>query len=371
MPPRNPQVVVDLSNLAWNYRFLGGLTGAETTIGAAVKANAYGLGDKRVAAALYSAGCRNFFAATPDEASNIRPNLGDDATVFALHDACGHPQDMEQMAAAGIVPVVNHLAALEEWRRLASKIGRRIRIAVHLDTGINRLGMPPDEQEILIAEAQGLLNGLEVRLWMSHLACADEFGRDENDAQRDAFAAVLARLPKAPASLCNSSGIFHGKGFHFDLARPGIALYGGNPVPHMPNPMREVVKLISPVLQIRNVDTGMAVGYGATHRVASKGRVATLALGYADGYIRSLSGLGVVNIGGFSAPVIGRISMDLTTVDVTGIPESAAYAGAVATVIGDGISIDSVAAAAGTISYELLTGLGTRVERVYTGGGEQ
>jgi alanine racemase len=233
---------------------------------------------------------------------------------------------------------------------------------VHLDTGMNRLGLPPDEQEKLVAHP-GMLEGIEIKAWMSHFACSEEFDNPMTTAQRDRFKALLARLPKAEASLCNSSGIFWGKDYVFDLARPGVALYGVNPTPKQPNPMRAVIELKAPILQIRGVDTNMTVGYGATHRIARRGRIATLALGYADGYLRALSGRGQVKIGSFLAPVVGRISMDLTTVDVSDVPEAAAHAGALATVIGAHRPVDVVAQEAGTTGYEILATLGSRLER--------
>jgi alanine racemase len=209
---------------------------------------------------------------------------------------------------------------------------------------------------------------MTLRAVMSHLACADEADHPHNPRQLAAFTAARVLLPAAPASLANSSGIFLGAAYHFDIARPGAAVYGVNPLPGQPNPMAQVIRLKGKILQSRDIDTGEFVGYGSTHRREGPGRIATLAIGYADGWMRSLSNRGSVAIAGQRVPVIGRISMDLMTIDVTGLDPQATSPGNYAELIGPGNDIDAVAAEAGTIGYEILTALGERYHRIYRGG---
>ena len=235
---------------------------------------------------------------------------------------------------------------------------------MHIDTGMARLGLPPRELERLVADPAPLA-AFDFRYLLSHLACADEPDHPMNEAQRAAFAGAVAALPRATASLANSSGVFLGPGWQFDLARPGVSIYGVNPQPAGPNPMRPVVGLQAKILQIRDVDTPQTVGYGATHRFAGPTRVATVAAGYADGYLRSLSGRGTAHIGDIAVPVIGRVSMDLTTFDVTRVPE--ARPGDMVDLIGPHHDVDALAAEAGTIGYEILTSLGRRYRRCYAG----
>jgi alanine racemase len=237
---------------------------------------------------------------------------------------------------------------------------------------MSRLGLPEDELETLASEPERL-DGIELALVMSHLACADEPGHPLNAEQLARFSAARARLPTAMASFANSSGIFLGAEYHFDLGRPGVALYGINPTPGRPNPMRQVVRLQGKILQVREIDAPRTVGYGATHRAAGPTRVATVAVGYADGYLRSLSNRGSAWLGNQRVPVVGRVSMDLITLDVTGASPDSAHPGAFVDLIGPELSadpeltVDDVAAAAGTIGYEILTALGQRYHRIYQG----
>lgn len=358
----SPRLIIDLPALRANYALLK-QKAAPSETGAVVKANGYGLGLAPVAKTLYHAGCRTFFTAHLSEALALRKILQD--TVIAPYHGV-MPAEQTEAIAHHITPVLNSLPAIESWAQSARWQNKNLPAFVHLDTGMNRLGLPPDEQKRLIANP-ALLSGLEIKGWISHLACSEEFNKPMTTEQRDRFRDVLRQLPKAPASLCNSSGIFWGKDYLFDLVRPGVALYGVNPTPALPNPMRAVVELEAPVLQIRDVDTPMSVGYGASYRVTRKGRIATLALGYADGYSRALGNRGQVKIGDFLAPVVGRISMDLMTIDISGVPPAAVTIGAMATVIGTHRPVDQVAEEAGTIAYEILTSFGGRIEYTYKG----
>jgi alanine racemase len=242
---------------------------------------------------------------------------------------------------------------------------------VHIDTGMNRLGLPAAEVVELAGEAS-LFEAFEMCLVMSHLACADEAGNPLNQRQRARFDALRALLPPAPASLANSGGVFLGRDFHYDLVRPGIALYGGRAAEGEPSPMQWVVQLQARILQVRPCAVGDTVGYGATYVCDRPMRVATIACGYADGFLRAISRVGrssgaVGFLGPHSVPIIGRVSMDLITLDVTDVPETLAQRGAWIEVLGARTTIDDLTDRAGTIGYELLTRLGRRVHRIYRG----
>jgi len=355
---------IDLAAIVANWRLLRDRT-APAACSAVVKADAYGLGALRVAPALRDAGCRLFFVAHVDEGLSLSAAIpaGEIAVLNGLL-----PGSEADFSAAGIVPVLNSLDELARWTAHAAALGRPLPAFVHLDTGMNRLGLGPDEQQRLAAEP-GRLRGVALRGWISHLACAEDPGQPLNALQAERFRAALAGLPEAPASLANSSGIFLGRRWHFDIARPGCALYGINPTPDAPNPMRPTVRLRARILQVRGVDSPMTVGYGARHSVVRAGKVATIATGYADGYSRALSGVGQVLVAGRPAPVIGRVSMDLITVDVTDVPEGAVKPGDLVELIGPHRSVDQVAAEAGTIGYEVMTSLGRRYWRRYRPAG--
>ena len=359
-------LTIDLGALARNYRLLADRLGG-ARCAAVVKADAYGLGVARVAPVLSRAGCRTFFVATVEEGIGLRRVLPE-AEIAVLN---GAPAGAEAaLAEHRLTPVLNDLGQIERWAALARARGGLDAIVhdaiVHVDTGMNRLGLPACEVDRLAAETERL-DGLRVRLIMSHLACAEERDNPMNPAQRAAFIAARAKLPAAPASLANSSGIFLGADYHFDMARPGVALYGVNPTPGASNPMAEVVHLQSKIIQVRDVDRGQTVGYGAAHRTAAPGRIATVPVGYADGYLRSLGNRASAAIGGAKVPVVGRVSMDLITLDVSSLPPDRAGPGAPVELIGGACPIDEVAACAGTIAYEILTSLGKRYDRRYVG----
>ncbi len=364
MPPSDGAgavLTIDLGAVARNYRLLRErVRGGDCA--AVVKANAYGVGVERVAPVLARAGCRVFFVATLDEGVELR-RLVPDAEIAVLNGV--QPGCEATFTADRLTPVLNDLGQIERWGALA-RARAALDAVIHIDTGMNRLGLPPDEVDRLVAEPERL-RGLRLRLVMSHLACAEQRDSPMNAAQRALFIARRERLPPAPASLANSSGIFLGPDYHFDLARPGVALYGVNPTPDLPNPMDEVVRLQGKIIQVRDVDRGQTVGYGAAHRVAAPGRVATVAVGYADGYLRSLGARASAAIGGARVQVVGRVSMDLITLDVSGLTATEARPGAMVDLLGGACPIDEVAAAGGTIGYELLTSLGERQERRYVG----
>jgi alanine racemase len=351
---------IDLDAVAANWRRLGAEVGPSVRCAAVVKADSYGLGMERVAPALAAAGCRLFFVATLDEGLTLRRRLPE-AEIAVFNGLV--PGAADAFIESRLMPVLNDLGQIARWRAEASGALAML----HVDTGMARLGLPPQELTVLAAEPERLA-GVTLAGILSHLACADEAAHPLNAAQRDAFAAALAALPKAPASLAASSGSFLGPSYRFDFVRPGAALYGVNPTPGRPNPMRQVVHLKGRILQTRDVDRGMTVGYGAAHRMDRPGRIATIAVGYADGWLRAASHRGSARIADRRAPVIGRISMDLLTLDVTGIAPRLTEPGSFVDLLDDEYGVDEAAAAAGTIGYEILTALGRRYARVYRGG---
>ncbi|MEO1249464.1 MAG: alanine racemase, partial [Pseudomonadota bacterium] len=255
---------------------------------------------------------------------------------------------------------------VEAWSQTAGQAGRPLPAFVQFDTGMSRLGLEPSEQATLAGDTERL-NGIDILGWMTHLACADDPDHPLNVLQRDRLKAATHGLPPAPRSLCNSAGIFLGPDFHFDIARPGSALYGISPVKNGDNPMRQPVRLTSPILQVRTIPKGAIVGYGATHTATRPSRIATIPVGYADGILRSLSNHGAMWLEGHAVPVAGRVSMDLITLDVTDVPESLAQPGQMVEVIGPHMTPDAIAERAGTIGYEVLTALGHRYDRHYHG----
>ncbi len=279
-----PRAVIDLDALIGNYRFLQ-QKAAPAAVGAAVKANAYGLGMIPVARALRQAGCQTFFTANAEEAVALREAIKE-ATLVSLHGFAR--AEAQQAIASQITPMINSLESLAAWAALAREKETRLEAMIHLDTGMNRLGLSPQEQNHL-AENPALLQGVRVTAWVSHLACADDVTSPMTPQQLEKMKTILKRLPPAPVSLCNSAGVFWGADYLFDLARTGLALYGGNPTPHLLNPMHPVLEIRAPIVQVRSVDAAMTVGYGASYSVPRLGRVATLAMGYADGYHRALS----------------------------------------------------------------------------------
>ncbi len=357
-------LTVDLDAIAGNWkRMKACFHGGE--VAGVVKADAYGTGAERVAPALWNAGCRTFFVALVEEAVAVREALPD-AEIHVLGGCL--PGAEQTFEAFRLVPVLNGLGDIERWSAHCRSRGTPRPADVHVDTGMSRLGLSPEELDTL-ADEPDRLRGIDVRLVMSHLACADEPGHEANGRQLAAFRHARERLPMGRASFANSAGILLGPDYHYDLARPGIALYGGAPLSPMPFELAQVVRLQAKILQVREIDSPQTVGYGATHRAAGPTRIATIAVGYADGYLRSASGRGSAIVGGMPVPIVGRVSMDLITLDVTEVPEREAHPGTVVDLIGPGLGIDQVATAAGTISYEILTGLGRRYHRVYQGDG--
>ena len=345
-------LTVDLGAIVANWRALAARA-APAECAAVVKADAYGLGAAEVAPALARAGCRTFFVALTGEGVALRRLLGGGPEIFILHGPA--PGEEPMFAAHALVPVLNCAAQAHAWAAYAAELPA----AVQVDTGMARLGLPP-------AEATGLPH-LHVTLVLSHLACADDPADSANAAQLAAFRALRQLWPDARASLAASFGIFLGPEYHFDLVRPGAALYGIVPTAG-PHPIRGVLRLRAPVIQTRRVPAGAGIGYGQTWRAPGPTRLATLGIGYADGLPRSLSNRGGAWLGERRLPIVGRISMDSVIVDASAVPQAVLAPGTLLDLIGPMAGVDAVAEAAGTVGYELLTRLGGRFARRYLDG---
>lgn len=358
-PGRGQAVLtIDLGAVARNWQRLRD-EAATAEVAGVVKADAYGLGAAEVAPALHAAGCRRFFTAQLDEALAVR-RLLPDARVHVLN---GPPPDaMAETVDGDIVPVLNTPGEVAAWAGHARRLERRLPAILHLDTGMCRLGI--DAHEVATLDGDDL-RALDLAFVMSHLVSAEAADDPLNERQRRRFDTIRRQLPPAPASLANSSGIFLGTPWHHDLCRPGIALYGVNPTPGRTNPMHPVVTLEAPILQVHEVREAGTVGYGATWPTRPGQRIATVPVGYADGYLRSASSRAKASLGACEVPVAGRVSMDLVTLDVSSVPEGEARPGAMVRLIGGADGIDGLAAASGTIGYEVLTRLGRRFHRRY------
>lgn len=363
------RLTVRLGAIVANYRTYRRMTGP-TAVAAVVKADAYGLGAARVVPALAQAGCDSFFVARLEEGIALR-TLSPKARIFVLDGA--HPDAVPALIRYALTPALNSLGQIAAWSAAANVGAGALDAVLHVDTGMNRLGLPRDELAILSAEQGKRLSGLNLVLVMSHLACGDELQNRMNAEQLSRFRQALAMLPPAPASLAASHGAMLSPDYHFDLVRPGVALYGADPQARegaarsgsRPNLMQTAAVLTGRVLQVRRIDSGESVGYAATFHAKRPSMIATIALGYADGIPRALSNRGAAAIGGARVPVVGRVSMDLMTLDVSDLPEPPAV-GQEVELMGDTISLGEVAQAAGTNEYEILTRL-RRVPRDYEG----
>jgi alanine racemase len=357
-------LTVDLAAIVANWRQLQRRV-APAECAAVVKADAYGLGAEEVAPPLEAAGCRSFYVAQLDEALVLRRALP--TAEIAVFDGI-LPGAEAEFAAHRLIPVLNSLEQIDRWAALA-RGWNELPAMLHLDTGLTRLGLGKADVEQLAALPERLA-GLSLRLVISHLACSEERSHPMNPEQLARFNRMRARLPRCRAALAASSGIFLGPQFHLDHVRPGAALYGVAPFPDESNPMDQVVELTTQILQVRDVDSPRTVGYGATHRVRRPSRIATAGVGYADGYFRTLSNRSLGFIGDHPAPVVGRVSMDLITLDVTEVPAELVHPGARVELLGPHRSVDQLGTDAGTNGYEVLTSLGKskRFHRRYLGG---
>jgi len=358
-----PTLEVDVSAIARNYRLLCGRL-KSGRCAAVVKADAYGLGVTEVAPALYDAGCRDFFVATLEEGVRLRKVLAECdppalelwasvpqlPTIYVFHGA--RKGETRDFTGHGLIPVLSSFDQIGHWDDAGP-------CALHIDTGMNRLGLTLEEVGIIP------LPTYHLQLVMSHLACAGEPEHPLNKQQLDDFSRTLTRFNGIPASFANSSGIFLGADYHFDLARPGCSLYGISPNTSQPNPMENVVTLSAPILQYRRIKKAQSVGYGATKKAKAGSILATVEMGYADGFLRSSSNKAHGFVAGVKVPLIGRVSMDMIIFDISKVPEELYTSDLRVTLMGSELPVDEVAEAAGTIGYEIFTRMGSRVKRVY------
>jgi alanine racemase len=360
-------LTVDLDAIVANWRKLE-KTAVPAECSAVVKANAYGCGTAPVARALAKAGCKTFFVANLEEAHAAREAVPD----AALYVLGGYFQNTgDHYARINCRPVIGDLNELAEWDVFCRRTGWSGGAAIQIDTGMNRLGLTLQEAQAIIPRINAGDHG--ITLVMSHLVSAEQLNSPVNAKQLAAFRGIASEFAGVPASLANSSGIFLGASFQFDLVRPGAALYGVNPTPEADNPMQQVANIQARIVQVRNVERGETVGYGGTWTARRPTKLAIIAVGYADGYFRAASandgtrGAEVI-VAGKRCPVAGRVSMDLIAIDITDLPANAARRGHMVTLLGDGITVDELAHHFGTIGYEVLTSLGHRYARVYKGG---
>lgn len=352
---------IDLNALRNNYRLLRGKLGA-ASCGAAVKADAYGLGALRIAQTLVQEGCRHLFVAHLEEALALRPHIPASVQIYVMH---GAPVGYEaELIEHDVIPVLNSSEQIAAWRRLAQQRQMALPAIIQLDTGMSRMGLSSKEVQSWLADPD-FLSGIDLQCLMSHLACAEDQSHPMNRQQLALFQQMRAHFPTCAASLANSSGIFLGPDFHFDLARPGAALYGVAPVAGQSNPMQALVHLQGKIIQVRDIPSGSGVGYSLSWRAAVPTKIATVAVGYADGWLRSLSNRGVAHIAGIAVPMVGNVSMDTITLDVSQVADQHLFAGGLVDLISAENTVDQVAARAGTIGYEILTSLGLRYQRHY------
>ncbi|MEO8685720.1 MAG: alanine racemase [Devosia sp.] len=359
---------IDLGALARNWRALDKVSAGALT-GAVVKADAYGTGIGPSSKALYAAGARFFFVATPDEGIAVRSALPE-AHIFVLDGL--YPGAANLYVRQNLMPVIGSMPMLEEWLAKCLERSEAYASAFHFDTGMNRLGFRLNEASLVKQRIETL--GYAPQMIMSHLACADQPNHEKNRTQLALFGSIMAQFPGIPASLANSAGLMTGRDYHFQMVRPGIALYGGRAVIGRRNPMVPVVTLHVPILQVKEARTGETVGYGANYTLSRDSRLAIIAHGYADGFLRSASGSntrpgGKVVVNGRVCPILGRVSMDTCIVDVTELGDNLPRPGEGVEVLGPTLSVDDQADAAGTIGYEILTSLKGRYTRNYVGDG--
>ena len=363
-PEAGGLLTIDLGALVENWRALS-RRAMPAECAAVVKADAYGCGLEKVAAALVRAGCKTFFVADLSEARRLRATAPD-AAIYVLNGLM--PNTAPVYAELRVRPVIGSMLELAEWDAFTAAQQWRGGAALHVDTGMNRLGISANEAAAMASRIRAENHG--ITLVMSHLACADEPEHALNERQIALFREVRLLYRGIPSSLANSSGIFLSDRAHCDVVRPGVALYGVNPTPGQTNPMRPVIDLKARIAQVRNVPKGETVGYSAGWTARRATRLAIVAVGYADGYLRSSGSSdetpgGAAIVAGKRCPLAGRVSMDLLAIDVTEVPEGTVRRGDIATLIGDELTLDEVARNAGTIGYELLTSLGRRYHRVY------
>jgi len=351
---------INLSHIADNYRLFRNKVGKQCKVAGVVKANAYGLGLEAIVKKLDSLNCPQYFVATLDEAIQLR-TFNTDTPVVVLgglfHDA------EKEYLIHNITPVLNSLDDIARWKDLAAQKSQPLNAFLHFDTGMNRLGLSYDETQYIINDKTAL-EGIQIKTVMSHFACADEKDHPLTAQQTADFASRIKAFPQSLYSLANSPGLFRSATYHYNLVRPGIALSGGNPTPETTNPMKQTVALKAQILQIRTCKKGETIGYSASHKFDKDTMTATIGLGYADGFLRTADKQKTFYYNGAPCPVIGRVSMDLITIDLSALAEKPKQ-GDMIEILGPHQTIDDLANDLGTIPYEFLTSLGARYHREY------
>jgi alanine racemase len=355
---------IDLNRLVENYNILRSKLQQDTICAAVVKANAYGVGARHITGALASVGCEDFFVANLDEALDIRHSVSDE-NVYVLHGV-DDKETAETCTSYNIIPVISSVPQLETWYKHCKNSDEKLPMVLHIESGMGRLGLQEEDLKY-INKHHHLLSNCSIRQVMSHLSCADEPDHPHNYHQLTMFKEILFDYfnYKSKASLANSSGIFLGDDYHFDMVRPGCAIYGVNPTPHQANPMKNIITLKAKVLQKRILDYDYAISYGATYKASKGDKIAILEYGYADGYFRCLSNGSYVNYLGHKLPVIGRVTMDMIIIDASALQEQEFAKMDFVELINDEITVDEIAKRAKTIGYEVLTSLSPRAKRIY------
>ncbi len=362
MNPSYGQLTINLGAIRKNYALIKARVREGCAVAAVVKANGYGLGAVPVTGALIQEGCRDFFVSSVNEALELRRHYKD-IRILVLNGF--FESNAQSYVDENLIPVLGSMMEIKAYSSFAKRQGRDLPAFLHFNTRMNRLGLGSMEADDLLSNLS-VLDGIRIEMIMSHLACASQPEHPLNDIQYKTFLKIKEHFPEAKASLANSSGLFTREDFHFDMVRPGAALYGLNPLAEQDNPTEPVVSLQVPIIRLRRVYKGAHIGYGATYRFDKDSDLATIGAGYADGLFWHLSNQGRLYWKGYACPVRGRVSMDLTTIDVSDVPISEwPRPGDFVEVIGPNQSLDVFAAAAGTIGYEALTSLGNRYERSY------
>lgn len=358
-------LLVDLSAIAWNFRFLSKLS-PTARCAAIVKGDAYGHGLMAAAKTLSAAGAETFFVASAEDAVALAES-GSAREICVLSGLL--PSQVDLFLQHKIIPVLNDIGQIQLWKETARKAQQQLPALIHFDTGMNRLGLSQLEVQRLRDDSASL-SSFSIAAYMTHFSAADDLDVERCDAQLERFTKMTEGLPPAPVSVANSAACFLGNKYYRDLIRPGKATFGINPVAGRPNPMRRAATVIAPIAQVRSASRGEAIGYGSTFRVTEASRIATVAIGYANGLLRSASNRGHVSISGYAAPIVGRVSMDLISVDVTAVPDCFIYPGALVEIIGPTISDSDLASDCDTIAHELLIALGHGCQRIYLECGE-
>ena len=354
-------LTIDLAALRSNYRLIRERV-QPAKAAAVVKADGYGLGVIQVAGALLQEGCRDFFVAHLSEARDLRPHLPPATALYVLNGVMPGAED--EAVTLGVIPVLNSVAQADAWASAGTARERRLPAALQLDTGMSRLGLSAGDIERLLQNRKAI-DAIDPILLMSHLACADEPDHPANADQLAVFRKFATLLPALRLSLANSGGAFLDAAFHGDMVRPGVALYGVNPAPDATQRLRPVIRLDARVIQTREIAENIGVGYGLTFVARNRTRLATIGVGYADGWLRCLGRRGAAYVGGVRVPIAGRVSMDSTILDISALPEDAVQTGDFVELVGPNQSLEDVARDADTIAYEILTSLGQRYARIY------